>query len=394
MTPVVDGVAGSATYQYAASFKTICGETPIGAVATITNGAAPLSSGNRVKLQISSYPAGARTVRFFKSTDAGWRLLGEIAPAVGYLFDIGQALGSDSPSLTNTSGRPNFQGLGYHPNEWRQRQEGIDDQGIQLMADQGMWDTIYKDGDIVEGLSETQIGTTTAWNFAEGKIYLGGRKLPVPAGQVTLVGTGEEAVGVVPAISWVTPQQDGVLTASADEGDLPSDQSTKGADRMVVDFTWGVDVPGQIEIKRFVDNSPKVATPPIERTILDQKIAQGIYDVSGHFVLDRFTYSVEDNPTDPTKLNLKVTDGTAYPSGYKVQLTGFRSLPFAKARETKFENNSGLDPFNIPGGYVITANTESFAVDGKAIKLIVEGGNAHTVTFSGTCTGSAAQDAD
>jgi hypothetical protein len=384
MTPVVDGVTGSTTYSYGASFETLCGQTPISDIATVTNGNATLSSGNRVKLQINSYPTAARMVRFFKNDGGTYKLLGEVAPAVGYIFDTGQALTNENPVTTNTSGRPQYQALGYHPGEWRQRQEGIDDQAIKIMADQNNWDTIFKDGDIIEGMSEV-LRSGTTWDFAPGKIYMGGRIhiVDAPEDGVTLVGTGEESVGLIPVISWVTPTVDPVLKASADEGQ-PSEHSQDGADRLVITFTWGVDVPGQIVVKEFVDNSPKVKTLPIERTILDQKIAQGIYDVSGHFVLDKFGMQIEDHATDATKLNLKLTKGIAYPSGYKVAFDGDRKLPFAKARDTLAVNNSGLDPFSIPGGYVITTNTENFNVDGKEIKLRVGLGNYHTVTLSGS----------
>ena len=386
MTPVVDGVTGSTEYSYGASFETLDGETPISDIVTVTNGNATLTSGNRVKLQISSYPAAVRNVKFFKNISGTYKLLGEATPVVGYLFDVGQATTAVEPVTENTSGRAQYQALGYHPGEWRQRQEGIDDQAIQIMADQNNWDTVFKDGDIIEGLVET-LDSGTTWNFTPGKIYMGGRIHVVdsPDGGVELVGTGEEVVGLTPVISWVTPSVDPILTASADEHQ-PSEHSADGADRLVITFTWGVDVAGQIEVKRFIDNSPKVKTLPIERTILDQKIAQGIYDVSGHFVLDKFGFQIEDHATDETLLNLKLTKGIAYPSGYKVQFDGDRRLPFAKARDVLAVNNSGLDVFNSPGGYVITTEHEDFAVDGLSIKLKIGGGNYHTVTFTGTNT--------
>ena len=395
-TPVVEGNPGSVSYTYSASFETICGETTVCPAITVATGPLALSPSDYIKLDVESVPPGARYIRYYKQTEDGLKLLGSVAVGTTtYLYDIGQAVTSDIPSATNTSGRPQYLALGYHPNEYRQRQEGMDEQGIQTMTDRGLWNTIFKEGDIIHGLSEKLV-SGTSYDFLEGSIYLFGRRLAVPAttDPVVLTGTGLEVVGVVPTVRWVPPSEDGVLRAAADEG-TPPELAQMGADRLVVEFTWGVDQPEQVKIREFLNGQPRLVIKPTQYSEFDKKIAEGIYDVSGNFVSSKFPCKIKDHPTDATKLIAEIGGGgKAWVNGFPIATKAPQPIEIPKGRDTKTVNNSILDGYSSPGGAVVGTALENFDLDGLAIKLKVGAGNWHTHTFTGdglTAVAAAAQ---
>jgi hypothetical protein len=347
-TPVIEGTQGTTSYTYCASFTTINGETTQSDSVVVATGNATLAPTARVLLSVASVPPAVTAINYFKLVGSTYRLIGTGTPTVPYVYDQGQATTATTPSLTNTSGRPEYLALGYHINEYRQRQEGIDEQALKFTADKKLWDTIFNDGDIVDGLGCSNTSGNT-WAFNDGKIYLYGRIIDISGANVTITGTGNERVGVVPSADWVTPNEDSTLRAHADEG-TPAIYGLQGADRLTVTFTWGVDQVGQVDIQEFVDGAKKLLTLPIERSELDKKLAQRTYDVSGNFSVQNFPLSAVEHPTDTTKIGIKVDGGSAYPNGFYVEIPASRTVWLNKATDYANVNESRLDPFIYTGG--------------------------------------------
>jgi hypothetical protein len=381
--PVVEGQAGSQSLTYAATFVTICGETPPSTPVVITNGPDTLNGFDKVKLGVESIPAAARYVRFYKNTVDGLRLLGEVDRSIGQMFDSGQAVSSTVPTSQNTSGRPRHLALGFHSGELGGRQEWMDLQAIFDRDIKALGDTIFKDGDVISGCA-VQFVSGTTWRLTEGFVYLYGMIHAIDSGLVTLVGTGKEMVGIKVEEDWITNVQDPVLKAHADE-EVPPEYAQHGADRLVLNFTWVVDQPGQINVRPFLDGQPLLEQQTTEYSELEKMVNRRFYNLSGDYSVKPFPRKMLPHDTDAAKMQLKIDGGgIASVTGIEIETIAPQFVEVPKARDTESVNNSPLDPYDAPGGAVIGTVSEPFNVDGLAVKVRFGSGNYHTVALTGS----------
>lgn len=415
LTVTGEGTAGTTSYEYKATFKTLVGESLPSAVATLATGNATLTGFNKNKLSVLEIPEATTKVRYWKnawtyfsqtprenstgydlgdymvtssnnlvrfqcttagtsaSSDPGswpttlgntkvdgtvvwtavtnkndtWVLLGEVDPDPGQLYDTGQATTSATIPTTDTSGRPGVIAILPKPGTMIQRAERIDTMSLFSQMVQDGFDLIHKSGDVISGCSEYQIDGNL-WGFTSGKIYFLGRFIDVPAGQVTLTGSGEEKVGITITPLYVTADDDYVWRCGEDEG-VAGEYANTGPDVLYFQFAWVKDNDAQVTIKEFVGGVPKTVTLSPERTELDRMLARRTMAVSGSFCVENFPYQVIDHPTNDNKLMLKVGAGYAFPNGFEVKTAGTRDIEFDKARDVESVNNSGTDVFNIRG---------------------------------------------
>ena len=415
LTVTGEGTAGTTSYEYKATFKTLVGESLPSAVATLATGNATLTGFNKNKLSVLEIPEATTKVRYWKnawtyfsqtvresstgydsgdymvlsanslirfqcttagtsaSSDPGswpttlgntkvdgtvvwtavtnkndnWVLLGEVDPDPGQLYDTGQATSVATVPTTDTSGRPGVIAILPKPGTMIQRAERIDTMSLFSQMVQDGFDLIHRSGDVISGCSEYQIDGNL-WGFTSGKIYFLGRFIDVPAGQVTLTGSGEEKVGITITPLYVTADDDYVWRCGEDEG-VAGEYASTGPDVLYFQFAWVKDNDAQVTIKEFVGGVPKTVTLSPERTELDRMLARRTMAVSGSFCVENFPYQVIDHPTDDTKLMLKVGAGYAFPNGFEVKTAASRDIEFDKARDVESVNNSGTDVFNIRG---------------------------------------------
>lgn len=383
-TPVVDGAAGSTSYTYAAGFVTICGETPPSAEVTIATGPDTLNGFDRVRLEVEAVPAAVRKVRYYKRTVDGLRLLAEVDPDPGKVYDSGQAVDMGAiPTSENTSGRPQYIAIGYHPSEYRQRQEELDWECTVGRWVKDLGDTLFKDGDIVSGGVPRKVdGTDFTYTMVETVVYLYGFLHPIPEGDIALTGSGTEMVGLRVTPRWVTPQDDAVLRAAADENVAP-EYAQMGADRLVLELTWVVDEVGQIDVYPFLNGEPLLKVERTERTKLEEDIEQRTFDVSGDFVVDPFPMKMIPDSDNPANMKLKIEKGTAYPQGRKTKTIAPQFPDIPRARDFLSANNAVLTAYSAPGGTAIGTTTENFDVDGLNVRFKFGSGNWHTVGLTG-----------
>ncbi|MEW6352108.1 MAG: DUF4815 domain-containing protein [Thermodesulfobacteriota bacterium] len=380
--PVVEGQSGAGTYTYAASFTTLVGETGLSDQATISTGPAVLNGFDKIRLEVQDIPAGVKKVRYWKRVGEDLKLLGEVDPSPGRLYDQGQSVSQTTvPPAANNSGRPGVFAVCPKPGQLAQRQSWMDLQANYARMIQDIGDTIFKQGDVISGCIESPV-SGTIWAFTAGRIYFLGHILDVPAGTVTLTGTGIEKVGLTVTPTYSTPDDDPVQRAGADEGVAP-EYALTGPDWLLFEVAWVKDQAGQIDIKTFEDNTPTTKTIPLERTELDRTFARRTRDVSGDFVVRPFMVSIEEHPTDPVKLRAKIGPGLAYPEGWEIETYKTRHVEFPRARDVEARNNSSTDVFDATGGAATGTATEPFDVDGLNVKVKVGSGNSHTVALTG-----------
>lgn len=379
--PVVHGTSGSTEYKYCCTFVTLVGETTPTDVVTVSTGPATLNGVDFIRLSVEAVPAAATATRWYKLDGAVYKLLGETLPAVKVLDDSGQALSASVVApITDTSGRPDWVALLWHNGRYLQRQELVDLQWILMRGIKNLGDTIMKNGDVISGCAEQFVSGNT-WNFTSGKVYLDGQQINVPAGQVTLTGSGSEVVGILVTPSVVTSDDDPVIRNQDEDIDLAYAQ--KGADRLTFDITWVVDTAGQVNIRTFLDGQPLVRQITTERTELQKEMARRTFDVSGNFVVTKFPAKMTEHDSDADKLYCVLGAGKAYVEGVEIATVAPQKIEVPKARVTKSVNESIIDAYSAPGGSVIGTTAENFDVDGLAVKLLIGSGNSHTVTLSG-----------
>jgi hypothetical protein len=381
-TPVVHGTPGSTSYSYRASFVTLVGETTPTEAVVVTTGPATINNTNYIALSVESVPAAATFVRFYKLQGGVYYLLQEVAASIAAYNDKGVALQTaELIKEDNTSGRPQWRALLFNHGVYLQRQELIDLQWIMLRGVKDLAEaSLHRDGDIISGCAY-QFDSGTTWNFTTGKVYIQGQIVDVPAGQVELVGTGVETVGIVVTPTVVSHVIDPVMRNQDELVDLEYAQD--GAARLIYEFVWGIDQDNQLDIQKFTDNTPLIVTVTPETTVLDRKLANRTRDVSGNFVVRNFPVEVQAHATDATQLTLKIGPGLAYVEGYPVETIGYRFEHINKAREYGSRNNSTIDAYESDGGAATATNAENYNVNGLKVKLKVGSGNAHTVTLSG-----------
>ncbi len=430
VTPVVFGNPGATEYTYKATFTTIDGETTAGEEITATANAS-LTQNNRVFLQASKVPAGVHDIKFFKKVGSVFKYIGKCNAVANGIYDEGGTPTTEVPPTTNTSGRNQWKFTLIRPDRPLQRMDLMDMQGIQHKALRDLADTLSKNGDVKSGLScsrtypawvfgteyveGTHVVTTLAdvvaeyvcntthtagvfstdltavkwtlvsgahWSFKAGVLYVDGLYIDIPAGNVTLIGTGIEKAGVLLSLDIVTYEDD-VKLRNIDDGIPAEVYNVPGNDRLIITPSWTVDDDEQITVQEFIDGNRNILNIPTEQTELQKMLARQRFDTSGNFVVEPFPFKVIPHDTDEAKLKINVGRGVAYPNGYEIRKEDSQNLSFGKARITKSENNSSTGVFSIPGGYIISEKAETFAVDGLNIKLKVGSGSAITVTLSG-----------
>lgn len=379
--PTVDGTAGSTTYTYCATFTTICGETTASDPVTITTGPDVLNGFDRVKLECQSIPAGVHKVRYFKLVGEDFLLLGEDDPDPGKLWDEGQDTGTEEPPTVNTSGREGVQAICPHPGMAAQRQSWMDLLALMDRRVADIGDTIFRAGDIIEGCAEQFVGGTT-WQMTAGRIYWRGMFIHVPAGQVTLTGSGKEVVGITVSPLTSTSNDDDVQKPAADEGVDPR-YAAEGPDWLYFEVEWVVDTAGQIAVREFLDGEPVKRVFRTERTELQEEMARRTFDAQGSFVVRNFPMKMRPHGSDDTLLKIELNSGKAYVEGFEIETIAAQFLDIPKGRVTKSVNNSVVDAFTITGASVTGTESETFDVDGLNVKLKVGDGNSHTVGLTG-----------
>jgi hypothetical protein len=380
-TPVVFGQPGTSTYTYVATYSTIVGETTASETISISTGAATLNGVNFIRLSVQEIPAPTTKIRYFRKDGDVYKYIGQCDPDVGILDDKGLTAQNIYPPETNTSGREDWQALLFHAGRYLGRQEMMDLQAILLKGVENLGNTLHKDGDIITGLNEAVVSGTT-YSFSSGVVYVQGQYLVVPSGTATVTASGSSWVGITVTPQVITPDDDLYIRNQDEEVDLEYCQP--GADRLVWNFAWTVDQPGQINVREFLNGAPKVKTMPIERTVLERTLAEQLNDVAGSFCVRPFQMKADDHPTDDTQMRIWIGPGRAYPEGFPVETYDRRWVDIPKARTTMTRQNSTTGDFYAPGATVIGTVEGPYVVDGLSVKFKVGDGNSHTVALTGS----------
>lgn len=377
------GEISTHTHSYKATFRSLIGETTSSERVSVTNAASTLDSSNFIELRVTDAPRGVKAVRYFKYQAASQRfeLIGEVNGAPWMLEDTGQPSRLESPPEVNTSGRPQWQAMLWRPGRTLQRPELQDASWIHHRDVKNLGDRIHKQGDVIEGCNEQKVSGTT-WRFLNGKVYIDGQYVNVPKGQVTLMGTGKETVGLRVTPLVLTDGDDPYLR-NLDEG-VDIEYCEDGAHRLTYQIDWVVDEPGMVPVREFMDNAPLLVQVVTERSELVKMMERRTFDTSGDYVVRKFPVVLEEDPENPANMKARILAGKAYVTGAELATIGAQTVDIPKARDTDLRESVALGSYISTGGLVIASSSGNYDVDGLKVKLKVGKGNSFTVTLGGS----------
>lgn len=204
-------------------------------------------------------------------------------------------------------------------------------------------DSIFKDGNIVEGCQVIVNSSKTEVTVTSGKVYIDGLVLPVAESTVTIKGVGTETIGAKLMETLITESDDASLRDPAQGYD---NFNRPGCHRIRSWISIVVDDPDSAIIATLVDGAVTVEKYAPDYDSLTQVLARRTYDESGSYLVNGLKVRVEAHPTDDSKFVVVIESGKAYVLGYELKVPAPRrlNLPRATTYDKVTANNYWYNP--------------------------------------------------
>lgn len=208
--------------------------------------------------------------------------------------------------------------------EWNMLQSML----LQFIKDIG--DSIYHDGNIVEGCS-MRIDKTVI-TIDPGRVYMDGIIHDIDGATLTITGKGEEYIGVVIDETVVTELEDNQFF---DPAVGSSNYLHPGCYRVKQVARFVVNDPTSAVVATFIDGQVKsvIEEKPVMDTMSDV-LARRTFDESGNYVVSGFELS-ESNYATKDSILINLNKGKAYVRGYEVQKAVGTTFYVRKATDIK-----------------------------------------------------------
>ena len=311
----------------------------------------------------------------------GYKIYGREDDYLGFLANVEQPIeesptvnftddGSTVPQISkppkdeseaDVSGRSDWDSLLFVPGRNVQTAELND---IQLISDsylKNLGDTIFEEGNIIEGceitLDESYEDTEfVRYNVNPGKIYILGKVRYVDGGVVDVPLSGDSIIGLIATENIQTADDDAALK---DPSYSEPNYGKEGAVARYYIFEWVVDLDEEminvyemldgalIRTINTVDESPQYGK-------ISKILAQRTYEESGNYVARPFMLKVEEG-SEEDEFGVRSDSGAiAYLLGNRVEFKNKYLIPFRKGRDINnvngeskvYRNNTYLYPIN------------------------------------------------
>lgn len=264
----------------------------------------------------------------------------------------------------------------FRPNRAVQARELTETQTLAHEQLKTNFDSLYKNGSIVEGCNLTiTTGTTVTCDMSYGKFYFDGRVLSVPAQQIVISGSGDENIGLYVEEEFIASTADSTLVDPA-SGFPGSNYGLPGADRLKITVQL---------VKVMPVVTPRVTLPSYQKyedennltsiwnltdgvvqnyirkpdySLLTQTLAQRTYDESGNYLVEGMKLSTAQS-SETGKIKVVVDPGTCYVKGYGTTFIVPRAIDVSKALTTDQHQNephtfaTGTLFYNLNNPYVV-----------------------------------------
>lgn len=244
----------------------------------------------------------------------------------------------------------------------------------------GVGDSIFRDGNVIEGCQVTINSSKTLATVSEGKVYLNGMVLPVAADSVPINGRGTEIIGFQLVESLVTENTDNTLRDPAQGYD---NYNQAGCHRIKSEVKIVKDVSDSAILVTLVDGSISVEKYAPSYDTLTQTLARRTYDESGSYIVEGLNVRVEADTEDSNRFNVVVESGKAYVLGYELKIPAPRRISLPRAHTTDNVADYGLSYSSDRSNYVL--------LDAPYVSSItkVTGYRNHTESLSAPSTNDA-----
>lgn len=196
--------------------------------------------------------------------------------------------------------------------------------------------TIFKDGDIIAGCQVKTNTTAKEAYISDGFIFIDGRIRQVTgiteASPLTITASGEEKIGLIRTITYVTENDDPTLRDPVEDWGV---YGSAGAHREKYVYTWVVDDATAVDVFTLYDGGQKLIERPTQYSQIYEALARRTYDESGHYALGRFIMRADPNPdgTSTTDFKLVVEPNKAYVKGFELELGAAQGVIVDKGRD-------------------------------------------------------------
>jgi hypothetical protein len=246
-----------------------------------------------------------------------------------------------------------FKQILYVPGRSPQARELTQQQSLINQQRQINFDTIYKNGTVVEGieLSVVTVDSVTTANISSGRFYYEGRIFETNEDSIVIDGTGSENLGLFVDEEIVTAAEDPTLV---DPAQGYPNYGLQGADRLKITVQLVKLIPngtpgenekletadGVTRIWILIDGVLQEYVKRPQYSVLGDVMAKRTYDESGHYLVEGMKLTTEpgsvpegEDPDtyDNPNLQVAISPGLAYVYGYDNTLIVPRKIDVPRA---------------------------------------------------------------
>jgi hypothetical protein len=144
------------------------------------------------------------------------------------------------------------------------------------------------------------------------------------------------SIGFFVGETIITPEQDSTLLDNA-QGTF--NETAPGAHRLKINPQLVLrdnvsDLSNYVEIARINNGEIAKEVRESDFDVLGDSLAQRSFETNGSFVVDNFNISVDDHPTDESKLQVSIEEGKAFVRGFRIDTLDTRRIDIDKSRTT------------------------------------------------------------
>lgn len=269
----------------------------------------------------------------------------------------------------------------FVPDKVAQAREFTESQSLINRQMKENFDSLYKNGSLVDGCNLQIDKDTLKANLTSGLFYYDGRILRVDAQSLDIAASGTERLGLFVEETVITANTDETLT---DPASGLKNYGLQGAHRLKIDVFIKLMVPdstpdplaaGQMRegtagltfIWELKDGVVQNYVRKPDYSLMSQVLAKRTYDESGNYMVEGLTLSTEEASVS-TKIKVMVSPGICYVKGFDNTFITPRGIEVDKALTTQIHQN---EPHTFAAGTTSYALFHPYVVSDAGVHEII-----------------------
>lgn len=240
-------------------------------------------------------------------------------------------------------------------------------------------DSIYTEGDIIEGLSSNYDPSSHKLTIGPGKVYLDGTIMSTDGATLTIGGSGRETVNASVVDTLI--KDDTEFDMLKDPAVGYDNEGKLGADRNSSAVSFSTNNPNLPVIYNLVDGEVIEDTSEKTKKLNDTLalLAQRTYEESGNYSVSGLEVQQPSvlSQDDPNKIKLLLKSGLAYIKGYRVNKIYDTEFYINRALTTQLSTNEEKNYINGTLSYLLNnqwvTKIDRVVIDTYVKKMITRG---------------------